>query len=134
MNEKYSAILYEKYDGSKNHRKMPNSSRAAQFMPFAALTGYDDSIHEASRMTCLKKDLTEQEKEILDYKLQKIVEEKNHSIIKVTYFVQDQYKTGGKYIAEELELKKIDMIQRVIYFKNHEVITLDDILEIEEII
>lgn len=130
MNEKYNAILYENYEGSKNHRKMPNSSRAAQFMPFAALTGYDDSIHEASRLTSQKKELTEQEKELLDYKLKKIMEEKDYKLIKVTYFVQDKLKNGGKYITEELEIKKIDMIQHVIYFKNHDAITLEDIIEI----
>lgn len=130
MNEKYNAILYENYEGSKNHRKMPNSSRAAQFMPFAALTGYDDSIHEASRLTSQKKELTEQEKELLDYKLKKIMEEKDYKLIKVTYFVQDKLKNGGKYITEELEIKKIDMIQHIIYFKNHDVISLEDIIEI----
>lgn len=130
MNEKYNAILYENYEGSKNHRKMPNSSRAAQFMPFAALTGYDDSIHEASRLTSQKKELTEQEKELLDYKLKKIMEEKDCKLIKVTYFVQDKLKNGGKYITEELEIKKIDMIQHIIYFKNHDVISLEDIIEI----
>lgn len=132
MNEKYNAILYKNYEGSKNHRKMPNSSRAAQFMPFAALTGYDDSIQEASRTTSQKKELTEQEKEVLDYKLKKIIEEKENPIIKVTYFVQDTYKEGGEYITEELEMKKVDEIKHVIYFRNHGTITLEDILEIED--
>ena len=56
MTDKYNEILYEEYSGSKNHRKMLNSARAAQFMPFAALTGYSEAIQDASITTDQKKD------------------------------------------------------------------------------
>ncbi len=130
MNQKYSEILYERYQGSKNHRKMANSARAAQFMPFAALTGYDDSIHEASRLTTQKKELTEQEKETLDYKLKSILEKNQHPKIQITYFEKDDTKSGGEYITEELEIKKIDMVEHKIYFKNHTSILIEDVIEV----
>lgn len=130
MNQKYSEILYERYQGSKNHRKMTNSARAAQFMPFAALTGYDDSIHEASRQTTQKKELTEQEKETLDYKLKSILEENQHPKIQITYFEKDDTKSGGEYITEELEIKKIDMVEHKICFKNHISILIEDVIEV----
>lgn len=130
MTDKYNEILYEEYSGSKNHRKMLNSARAAQFMPFAALTGYSEAIQDASITTDQKKDLTEQEKTKLDYKLQEMLKMNEKPVIKIKYFQKDEKKTGGIYITETLKIKKIDEIKRILYFENHACICLDDIIEI----
>ena len=109
---------------------MLNVARAAQFMPFAALTGYSEAIQDASITTDQKKDLTEQEKTKLDYKLQEMLKMNEKPVVKIKYFQKDEKKTGGIYITETLKIKKIDEIERILYFENHACICVDDIIEI----
>ena len=123
MNKKYEDMLYLEPPVSKIHRKMSISERAAQFMPFAALTGYEDLIRESSRIT---------EREELKHKLEFLhVHEKENPLIKVMYFLQDLKKNGGSYQTVEKQLHRIDDIEKKVIFKDRTTIQFDDIISVE---
>ena len=132
MNKKYEDMLYLEPPVSKIHRKMSISERAAQFMPFAALTGYEDLIRESSRMTQRRIELSETEIEELKNKLEFLhVHEKEKPLIKVMYFLQDLKKNGGSYQTVEKQLHRIDDIEKKVIFKDRTTIQFDDIILVE---
>ncbi len=125
---KYDDIINLKRPESR-HMPMSITNRAAQFAPFAALTGYDEAIKETGRITGEKHELSDGKIEIINDKLNKI---KNSNIkrVKITYFVKDKKKSGGEYITEELTIKKIDSYnEKLVCLKRN--ISFDDILEID---
>ena len=94
----YEDIINLPHHVSAVHPPMPLSDRAAQFAPFAALTGYGEVIKETARQTDRKPELTEDEKQALDYKLQMAVSLPGEKpMVTVTYFVPDRKKAGGSY-------------------------------------
>ena len=112
---KYSDIIDLPRFVSKNRKHMSNYDRAAQFAPFAALTGYGEKIIEASRLTDEFIELGEQERNELDYKLALIDENiKNKPLIRIRYFIPDKYKDGGEYIIEEIRVKRIDYVYHLL--------------------
>ena len=132
MSEKYEDMLYLDLPVSKVHRKMSIQDRAAQFMPFAALTGYEDLIRESSRLTHRRIELSETEIEELRYKLEFLHEhEKEKPLIKVQYFVCDLKKSGGSYQTVEKYLHRIDDIEKKIIFKDRTIIQFDEVISIE---
>ena len=132
MNKKYEDMLYLEPPVSKIHRKMSISERAAQFMPFAALTGYEDLIRESSRITQRRIELSETEIEELKHKLECLhVHEKEKPLIKVMYFLQDLKKNGGSYQMVEKQLHRIDDIEKKVIFKDCTTIQFDDIISVE---
>ena len=93
--------------------------RAAQFSPFAALTGFDGVIAETSRLTDQKIELSEYERALLDQKLSRIDDELrkgNHPEITVIYFVPDPLKAGGAYNEYTGHVRNIDAFERCIVF------------------
>lgn len=119
---KYDDIIHLPHHVSNVHPPMSLQNRAAQFSPFAALTGYEDQIREAARPTDTKMELSENMKELLDEKLQFIQEQLETKTraarphISVTYFQQDSQKEGGKYVTFSGTVKKIDLCKREIIF------------------
>lgn len=109
---------------------MSNHDRAAQFAPFAALTGYEQLIKETARHVDKKILLTNDKKEEISNKLNYIFNNKITCVLRITYFVKDKKKEGGKYVTEEFENIKIDANQRVIIIDRKR-INIDDIFEIE---
>ena len=132
MSERYEDMLYLDPPVPKAHRKMSIQDRAAQFMPFAALTGYEDLIRESSRITKSRIELSETEIEELRYKLEILHKhEKEKPLIKVQYFVRDLKKSGGSYQTVEKYLHRIDDIEKKIIFKDRTIIQFDEIISIE---
>lgn len=110
---------------------MPMSDRAAQFSPFAALTGYDEAIQETGRLTDQKILLSEDAKDILDWKMQQICEKlPAHPLVTIIYFVADQYKEGGSYIKITGQIKRIDDVERIIQMSDGRVIPVDDVYDL----
>jgi len=117
---------------SSKHTQMKIIDRAAQFAPFAALTGHKESIDEASRITDSKKELDENQKEILNNKLNYILLNLDKLFeIKITYFQADLKKSGGKYITVLANIKKIDEYNKVLVLNNGMKIKLDDLYWLE---
>lgn len=129
---KYDSIITNSHYTSRSRPHMPIGDRAAQFAPFAALTGYGDAIDETARYTDRKIELDENEKERLDISLAVLQGKiKEQPAVTVTYFVPDERKSGGKYITVSKLLKKIDITHRCMVFTDGEKIKADDVVFLE---
>lgn len=110
---------------------MPRGDRAAQFAPFAALTGHYAAILETARVTQSRMQLTEDEKERLDYKQQLLQAHKaQHPAVTVTYFLPDERKDGGEYRVLTGNLRGINLHRRILCLTDGLEIALDDIVEL----
>ena len=111
------------------HEPMPMSDRAAQFSPFAALTGYGDAIDETARLTDARIELSEEERAELDYR-QQYLSTLDSPTVTVTYFVSDERKTGGAYVTHTGTLKRIDELERMMVFNDGVRIPIVEIISI----
>lgn len=109
--------------------KMSMSDRAAQFAPFAALTGHKEAVIEQGRITQEKRILSNEEKLEINEKIVEMVKLK--SKCRITYFEKDKTKSGGQYMESVLSFKRIDELNKVLYFKENIQIQIDDIVDIE---
>lgn len=124
----YKKILNVKYPFPLIKPRQQMSVRAGMFAPFAALTGYDEKIKETERYTDYEIFLDEDNKELLDKQLNNL---KNDSEIKITYFVKDKNKQGGKYVTKIGKIKKIDNYNEEIVFIDKEKIKISNIIKID---
>ncbi len=132
MKDQYSDIINLPHHVSKTRPQMSELERAAQFSPFAALTGYDAAISETGRLTDEKIELGEETKAVLDMKQQYILDMiSDQPEITVTYFIPDTKKSGGAYVSVTGNLKRIDEYERLMLLTTGEKIPLDDIMDIE---
>lgn len=127
---KYDSIINMPHHVSQTRVRMSLSDRAAQFAPFAALTGYEESIKETARLTDRKIELSDEEKELISSKLNYIISNKITEPVEVIYFVPDEKKEGGKYEVYIGSIRIIDQINHIIYFKNKTSIDIEEILSI----
>lgn len=109
--------------------KMSMSDRAAQFAPFAALTGHKEAVIEQGRITQEKRILSNEEKLEINEKIIEIVNLKSRC--RITYFEKDKTKSGGTYIERVLSYKRLDELNKTLYFKENIQIRIDDIVDIE---
>ena len=133
MNDKnYDDIINLPCPTSKRHPRMAMIDRAAQFAPFAALTGYDDAICETGRLTGTKLDLSDETKERIDIKINYLIDnmEENPKVT-ITYFVPDKKKAGGEYVTITDTIKKIDQYEHFLIMESGVKISLFEILSIE---
>lgn len=127
----YDDIIKLPHHTSKTRKSMSLYNRAAQFAPFAALTGYGTAINETARRTNKKIELDDDSKYMISEKLKLIIKDiKNHPKIRVLYYVPDQKKEGGSYQTIESNLKKIDDVYKIIYLSEIK-INIEDIIDIE---
>ena len=112
------------------HEPMPMSDRAAQFSPFAALTGYGDAIDETARLTDRRIELSEEESAELDYK-QQYLATLDAPTVTVTYLVPDERKSGGAYVTHTGVLKRVDEVERMVVFKDGLRVPLDEVMDIK---
>ena len=132
MNNRYDEIINLPHHISKTRPQMPMSDRAAQFAPFAALTGYDAAIKETGRLTDEKIEMDEEALNILNMKFQILVDSlDDEPEVTFTYFKPDQRKAGGAYIEVTGKVKKVDGFERLIVMQNGTKMPMDDILNIE---
>lgn len=133
MNDfKYSDIINEKAPEIRTRQRMPIMDRAAQFSPFAAVVGHDAKVEETARLTDKKIELDEQAKEIINEKLQCIVNNpEDYEGIKITYFVPDERKAGGKYVSVVGAIHKIDKVERTIVLEDGTIIRICDTADVE---
>lgn len=128
----YSDIINLPHPESRKHKRMSMHDRAAQFSPFAALTGHDDAIKETARLTDAYINLDETMKAGLDEKLAFILERLNEKPqVLITYFVQDEKKAGGSYEVAEGQIRKVDFYERVIVMEDRSKIKIDNVADVE---
>ena len=131
MSNKYDDIINLPHHISKKHPQMTLEARAAQFAPFAALTGYGDEIKETARFTNRRIDLDEEAKSILDNKIQIILKQMlQKPTVTITYFIPDLKKDGGKYITIFGIIKRIDKYKQVIVLEDKTEVQINEIIDI----
>lgn len=129
---KYDDIINLPHHVSSTHSHMPMLDRAAQFMPFRALTGYEDAVQETARLTDEKPELTEDEKALLDVKLQRLAEElPRQPSVSLTYFRPDKKKAGGAIVSVAGQLKKVDDFGGILILAGGDRIPVEDVLGIQ---
>ena len=117
---------------SKVHPQATMADRAARFSPFAAISGYEDMVKEAARVTEERIDITDATKELLNEKLNMIVEFLDEEPeVTITYFEPDKKKDGGAYISITGTVKKIDEYERIVLMSDDKKIRIDEIYAIE---
>lgn len=131
MNQ-YEDIINLPHHVSPTRPQMPMSDRAAQFAPFAALTGYDAAIKETGRLTDEKIELDEEALTALDMKYQFLMDALNDAPeVTITYFQPDERKAGGKYVSAVGVVRKVDDFERRITMQDGAKIPMDDVLSID---
>lgn len=132
MSEAYDDIINLSRPESKKHTPMPMEDRAAQFLPFAALTGYDAAVSETARLTEERVELDAQEAERLGARLAVLVKrQQEQPELSLLYYVPDARKAGGAYVTVSGRIKKITDFPRCIYLTDGSRIPIEDIVAVE---
>lgn len=132
--DKYRDIINLPHPEPRNHPRMSMANRAAQFMPFAALTGYDDAIQETGRLTEARKELDEEARKKLDDTLWLLMDEiASRPMAELTIFEPDELKSGGSYQHIRGRLRKIDTINKTFIFEDSRIVEIENIVGIERI-
>ena len=132
IKSKYDEIMGLPHHVSRTRPQMPMSDRAAQFAPFAALTGYDSAIKETGRLTDEKIELDEEALTTLDMKYQFLMDAlDDEPEVTITYFQPDERKAGGKYVSATGTVKKVDDFERRITMRDGAKIPMDNVLSID---
>ncbi|MDF3003205.1 MAG: hypothetical protein K0Q48_3324 [Bacillota bacterium] len=132
MTKSYDDIIHLPYHVSATRSPMAAIDRAAQFSPFAALTGYDAAIKETARQTNKRIELDDHMKIALNERLQIITDRiQEYPEIAITYFQPDEKKNGGTYVTAIGTTQRIDKYDRVIFMTDGTAIPIDEIINIE---
>ena len=128
----YQDIINLPHHVSKTRPQMAILDRAAQFSPFAALTGHEAAIEEVGRITDYFVELDESRKMDLNEKLQSIIEQNDKKMeVIITYFQPDEKKSGGSYINITGVIKKIDDYEQCIVLQDKRKIPIKFLYDIE---
>ena len=131
MRGKYDDIINLPHHTSTKHPRMTRTARAAQFAPFAALTGLDDEMEETARLTDKKITLDEEQKQVINRELLFIKNNPQRDIpVIITFFKSDGRKDGGAYIVKEVRIKRIDEINRKLILSDYSEIKIDDLFSV----
>ncbi len=122
---KYDDIINLPHHVSRVHPPMPMENRAAQFAPFAALTGHAAAIEETGRVTSEKIELTDEEKMQLSRRLEYAMQQR--AVVTITYFLPDALKQGGRYLSHRGMIKKIDPYDRELTLTDGKTLPLNTI-------
>ena len=133
MTSKYEDILNLPHHVSLNHPQMSMLERAAQFSPFAALSGHDVAIKESARVTMNKIELDEYMKDKISNKLKKLLNnDDKDTYMTIQYFMYDKKRDGGMYISKTGVIKNVDMINNVLIMDDNSKIEMENIISITE--
>ena len=132
MNRKYDDIINLPHHVSPTRPQMPMADRAAQFSPFAALTGYDDEIKETARLTDDMIEMNEEALNMLNMKFQMLIDRLNDKPkVTFTYFQPDERKDGGAFLTIEEVVKKVDVFERIVILQDGTKLQMDNVLDID---
>jgi len=131
MKKNYDDIINLPHHVSDHHKPMSRLDRAAQFSPFAALTGYEEAVEETARRVDSKLEIDEERASRLNQALYWLIDNLNtFPQPLITYFIADERKAGGQYLSERLRVVKIDTYKRLISCDDGRKINFDDLYEI----
>ena len=127
----YGDIINLPHPEPVGYPRMSMEKRAAQFSPFAALSGYEEAVQETERLTEERIILDEAELEVLDNHMNEIMSLEEPPEVKITYFIPDQRKAGGRYETVAGKIGKIDRYKGQIVMENGVVILVKEVVNIE---
>ena len=130
MNSYEEILLIPSFEPNIKHPRMSIYNRSAQFAPFAALSGFEDEISEVSRTTTNKIELDDDQKDILNDKINNL---KCNERVHIKYFIKDKYKMGGKYIERNIIFKRINTIRKTLVLDDKTEIIISNIIELNKI-
>lgn len=126
----YEDMIDMKYPYESKHPRMSLYNRAAQFSPFAALTGHEEAIDETGRLTDSRIELSEESKQEINQTLIYMQEHLSDDLeVLILYFVPDKKKTGGSYQSHIGKIRRIDEIESMLIMKDKKKIKIQDIIE-----
>ena len=129
---KYDDIIDLPHYVSETHPPMSRADRAAQFSPFAALTGYDAAVRETARVTERRIELDEGVKAELNARLNCILEHlSEHPQVSLTYFVPDEKKSGGAYRTVTGTVRKLDSFAKTLTLTDGTVVPMEEMVHVE---
>ncbi|MCD7842062.1 MAG: YolD-like family protein [Lachnospiraceae bacterium] len=129
--EDYQDIINLPHHVSQKRPHMSMTDRAAQFSPFAALTGYDAAVKETARLTDQRMELNEEEQQKISERLTLLKSHLNESqVVEITYFVPDERKSGGEYCTVTGVVKKLDEFLRTLIMMDGTWIPVEEIVEL----
>ncbi len=132
MSGSYDDILHLPHPTSQKHPRMSRQDRAAQFSPFAALTGYEDAVKETARLTDRRVELSEDELAVLDERLRlALAWEDDPPPVSVTWFCPDKRKKGGAYVTTQGQIRKVDEVRRELVMADGGRIPIDEIAALD---
>ena len=127
----YDDIIHLPHHVSQNHPQMPLRDRAAQFAPFAALTGYEAAVGETARLTAERRELDPQEAEELDRRLTDLAARlPDHPEVTVEYFVPDERKSGGAYVTVTGRVRHVSVSEKLLVMEDGMEIPMDDVVSL----
>ena len=133
MKTPYDDIIHLPHHVSRNHPQMPLHDRAAQFAPFAALTGYEATLEETARPTAERRELSPQEAEELDRRLAALIARlPERPEATVEYFVPDERKAGGAYVSVTGHVRHISLPEKILVMEDGAVIPLEDVISMND--
>ena len=131
MKSPYDDIIHLPHHVSRNHPQMPMLDRAAQFAPFAALTGYEAAVGETARLTAERRELDALEAEELNRRLVAIIARlPDRPEATIEYFVPDDRKAGGAFVSVTGRVRHISVPERTLVMEDGTVIPLDDVVSV----
>lgn len=116
---------------SKKRAAMSMADRGAQFSPFAALTGYDGIIGEASRLTQAPVELTQSALEAMNETLTVLLAAQEQPRVRITQFQPDARKSGGSYVTVTGTLKRVEPVERLLILTDGTTIAMDTVTALE---
>lgn len=132
MKTLYDDIIRLPHHVSQNHPQMPLRERAAQFAPFAALTGYEAAVGETARLTTERRDLDAQEAAELNRRLTDLAARlKDRPKVTIEYFVPDERKSGGAYVTVTDRVRHISIPEKTLVMEDGTVISMEDVASID---
>ncbi len=132
ISHQYDDIIDLPHHVSERHAQMPMLDRAAQFSPFAALTGYDAAITETARLTDRKRELSDEQRQEIDRQLNALqARMKEDPTVTLVFFEKDGRKAGGAYRTITGSVKKIDAYRGVLELTDGTSILFEDLCRLE---
>lgn len=131
MKTPYDDIIYLPHHVSQNYPQMSMHDRAAQFAPFAALTGYEASVGETARLTSERRELDAQEAEELNRRLTDLAARlKDRPKVTIEYSVPDERKSGGAYVTVTGRVRNISVAERLLVMEDGTEIPMEDVVSV----
>ncbi len=127
----YDDIINLPHPEPRRHARMAIKDRAAQFSPFAALTGHEEAIRERGRLTQARVELDESEKMKINATLEQLFADGKDRAVTMTYFKKDERKEGGEYITVSARILRFDEYSRALLLDSGDAIPIDDLLALE---